>query len=131
MAAAHQMTVTQHNLILDLQQQLASKQPEVDARLKIAQLQEETKRMQIQAEIRVAELNAGVKSAIARLEQEIGAIQHTRDLVDSQMDRSHEFALQQHQASADALTQQSDQQASAAAAQQAQQQQQPQQQPQQ
>jgi hypothetical protein len=121
MAAAHAMTVQQHGLILDLQQQLASKQPEVDARLKIAQLQEETKRMQVQAEIRVAELQAGVKSAIARLEQEVGAIQHNHDLIDSQMNRSHDFALAQHQAATDSLTQQSDQQASAAAAQQAQQ----------
>jgi hypothetical protein len=130
MAQAHQMTMTQHAMILDLQQQLASKQPEITGRLKIAQLQEETKRMQIEAEIRVAELNAGVKSAIARLEQEIGAIQHTKDLQDGMMDRSHEFAMQQHQAATDSLTQQSDQQAAAAAAQQAQQaqQQQPQQQ---
>ena len=119
--SAQAMTSQQHAMILDLQQQLASKQPEITGRLKIAQLQEETKRMQIEAEVRVAELNAGVKSAIARLEQEIGAIQHTRDLQDGMMDRSHDFAMQQHQAATDSLTQQSDQQAAAAAAQQAQQ----------
>jgi Phage P22-like portal protein len=96
-----QMAVQQHQMILDLQQQLASKQPEVSARLQIANLQEETKRQQIEAQVRIAELNAGVTAAVTRLEQQISAIQHTGDLNNSMLDRAHEYAMQVHQAGLD------------------------------
>ena len=118
---AQAMTTQQHALILDLQNQLSAKQPEIQAKIKIAEMQETTKRLTLQAEVRIAEMNAGVKSAVEQLNMQVTAIQNQHDLIDGQMQRSHEYSLQVHQQAADSLTQQSDQQAAAAAAQQAQQ----------
>ena len=60
-----------------LQDKLDSKQLENETRLKIAQMQEETKRQNIQVQATIAEANLGAKMAVAQLQAQIDAIQHS------------------------------------------------------
>jgi hypothetical protein len=97
MAQQKQTLMQQAQLIAELQKQLEAKLPDVQAKVAIATLQEETKRLAIQSQIRIAELQTGVQSAVAKLEAQVGAIQHAMDTADSQADRDHEAALAQQQ----------------------------------
>ena len=95
MSQQKQQLMQQAALIADLQKQLEAKLPEIQSKQAIAALQEETKRQDIQAQLRIAELQAGVQSSIAKLEAMVGSIQHSLELMDSQADRDHEATLQQ------------------------------------
>lgn len=95
MAQQKQTLMQQAQLIVELKQQLDAKLPDVQAKIAIATLQEDTKRLAIQSQIRIAELQTGVQSAVAKLEAQVGAIQHAMDTADSQADRDHEAALAQ------------------------------------
>jgi len=96
MMAQQKQTLTEQAAVIQkLQQELAAKLPDVNAKLAIATMQEDTKRLAIQSQVRIAELQAGVQSAVAKLEAQVGAIQHAMDTMDSQADRDHEASLQQ------------------------------------
>jgi hypothetical protein len=93
MSQQKQQLMQQAQLIAELQQQLNAKLPEIQSKKDIAAMQEETKRQEIQAQIKIAELNAGLKASIAGLEQQIAAIQHSIDTMDAQADRDHAMQL--------------------------------------
>jgi hypothetical protein len=69
-----------------LQDELDSKKPEIESRLKIAEMQEETKRIQIQAQIEIAKASEGLRSEAIHLKEHMAAIRDSRD-----------FALSAHQ----------------------------------
>jgi hypothetical protein len=96
MSQQKQQLMAQAQLIAELKQQLDAKLPDIQSKQAIAAMQEETKRLAIQSQIRIAELQAGVQSSVAKLEAQVGAIQHALDLMDSQADRDHAAALAQN-----------------------------------
>ena len=96
MSQQKQQLMQQAALIADLQKQLDAKLPEIQSKQAIATMQEETKRQEIQAQVRIAELQAGLKASIAKLEQQVGAIQHSIDMQNAQADRDHEATLAQN-----------------------------------
>lgn len=97
-----QQLMAQAQTIAELQQQLSAKLPEIQAKVQIATMQEDTKRQEIQAQLRTAELQAGITASIAKLEALVGAIQHSVEMQDAQADRDHEAALAAQQQQADA-----------------------------
>jgi hypothetical protein len=101
MEQGKQTMLQQAQIIHKLQDQIDQKAVEMASRERIAAMSEETKRQGIQADIRIAELNAGLKSAIARLEQEVGVIKHSIEIDDAQQARDQAAA----QAAADAQAQ--------------------------
>lgn len=88
------MQLTQN--VHELQDQLDSKQPDIAARIKIAQINAETARLQIQAELDIARLNAGVKTAIADMQADVAGLKHSIDTAHA------ESALEVQTAQADA-----------------------------
>ena len=88
-----QLTQTVH----ELQDQLDSKQPDIAARIKIAQINAETARLQIQAELDIARLNAGVKTAINEMQADMAGLKHSIDTAHSDT----ELSVQTAQADAD------------------------------
>lgn len=94
MATQKQQLEQQAILIADLQKQLDAKLPEIQSKQAIAAMQEETKRQEIAAQIRIAELQAGLKASITQLEQQVAAIQHSIEMQNAQADRDHEMAMQ-------------------------------------
>jgi chaperonin cofactor prefoldin len=97
MAAQKQQLMQQAQMIAELKQQLDAKLPDIQAKKDIVAIQEETKRQAIQSQIRIAELQAGVQKAVTLLETQVGAIQHTLEMMDSQAERDHEAALAQQE----------------------------------
>jgi hypothetical protein len=93
MAQQKQQLMAQAAVIAELKQQLDAKMPEIQSKQAIAAMVEETKRMEIQAQIRIAELNAGLKASIVGLEQQVAAIQHSIEMQDAQALREHEAGL--------------------------------------
>ena len=93
MAQMKQQLMAQAQVIAEQKQQLDAKLPEIAAKKDIAAMQEETKRREIEAGIRIAELNAGLKASIAGLEQQVGAIQHSIEMMNAQAVRDHAAAL--------------------------------------
>jgi hypothetical protein len=63
----------------ELQDIIDSKKPELEARVAIAAMQEETKRQNIAVQATIAQANLGVKSATAQLQAETAAIQHSME----------------------------------------------------
>lgn len=102
MTQQKQQLMQQAAVIAELQKQLDAKLPEIQSKQFIATMQEVTKRQDIEAQVRIAELQAGVASAVAKLEQQVGAIQHSVDTANSQADRDHEAMLATQQQGADA-----------------------------
>lgn len=74
-AVIMQLSQTVHSL----QDALDAKSSESSLKLSIAQMQEETKRLQIQAGIEIARLEAGVKSGIAQMRSQVDAAKHSID----------------------------------------------------
>jgi|ERR1017187_8106385 hypothetical protein len=93
MTQQKQQLMQQAALIAELKQQLDAKLPDIQSKQAIAQMQEETKRLAIQSQIRIAELQGGVQASVAKLDLQVNAIQHAMDTMDSQADRDHEAAL--------------------------------------
>lgn len=93
MQMVHQLSAKVH----ELQDTLDSKKPEIMARIRITELQEETKRQNIKVQAIIAEANLNAKSATAQLVAQTGAIQHSMDTVRSQ-DENDFDALMDHYA---------------------------------
>jgi len=66
----------------ELQDQLSTKQLDLQSRERIAAMQEETKRLEIEMTGRIAELTAQTKGAAFQLEQTIDTIKHHLDRMD-------------------------------------------------
>lgn len=121
MTQQQQQLIQQAQVIQELQAQIAAKMPEVNAKIQIAGMQEDTKRQEVQAQLRIAELQAGVQASVAKLETLVDSIQHTLGLQNEAADRAHELTMAQQQQQHDAQQAQQAQQADAQQATQAQQ----------
>lgn len=74
-----QMITALSKTVHQLQDELDSKKPEIDARIRIAEMQEETKRMQIELEREIAKLSEGLKADMNHLKAHLETVRDIRD----------------------------------------------------
>jgi hypothetical protein len=89
----HQLSEQVHTL----HDEIKMKQPELDTRRLIAEMQEETKRQQIAMQAAVAEATLQTKANTTRLQEEMGSIQHSIDTDQSNQERDFDALLAHYQ----------------------------------
>jgi len=95
MQQAQEMIMQLTQIVHKLQDEKDAKIPEQETKIRIAEMDNETKQQQIAAQIRIAELNAGVTGAVAQLENQLKAIQHSIDTAVAVRGQDHQVMAQQ------------------------------------
>jgi len=80
--------------VQDLQQQIESKQPELQTRLAIAEMDKEVRLRQIATQLEIAQLNADLKSSVVSLQEQVGATRHSLEMSQRDADRDAQASLE-------------------------------------